>query len=130
MTFQQFCLNWKVHNNTEKVPPLSMLNRGHVLHLKNGVTKLRQMQSVMKLVEKIARSNGCWHGEQSWTVAQSERMYEGVKGNLSEYITGGNRTKDISWEGVYNKMSKANAFVVTGLGRGVGNGRKRRSRNL
>ena len=47
MTFLQLCYNWKTMNRNEKVPPLCMLNKGHVSHLKKGWEKLRMMVTIM-----------------------------------------------------------------------------------
>ena len=125
MTFKQLCFNWKVVNKSEKVPPLCMLNKGHVMHLKNGWTKLRKMKSVMSIVEKIAREKGVWYDDRDWTVVQAEDMFEGVLPGLqtSLKLNLSNRMKELSWKSIYNKMCKADMLLN---GRGLGNGRGRR----
>ena len=127
MTFQQLCFNWKVMNKKEKIPPFSMLNRGHVQHLKGGWGKLRMMKSIMTCVEKIAREKGVWHDDRDWSVSQAETMFEGVLSELQSLmqLTSSNRTKELAWKSIYNKMCKAD---MLSSGRGKGNGRGRRGR--
>ena len=127
MTFKQLCFNWKVVNKTEKVSPLGLLNKGHVMHLKNGWNKLRKMKSVMLIVEKVARDKGVWYDDRDWTVVQAEDMFEGVLPELqnSMRLNSSNRMKELSWKSIYNKMCKADMLLN---GRGKGNGRGSRVR--
>ena len=130
MTFQQLCYNWKTMNRTEKVPPLSMLNKGHVSHLKKGWSKLRMMMTVMRKVESIGRERSVWIDAREWTVTEVDKMIDGVLPVLGEllHLNNSNRMKELSWKTIYNKMCKADMFGGKGMGRGrpIGTGRGQR----
>lgn len=122
MTLRQLAENWLIHSGDD-VPPLKLLSSADVVHLEGGKVKLRQMATVMSVIEKWAREMDCWVQCPSWNMDQFEQMWNKVEGKVLELYSSSNRKKEIGWKTTYNKMSRAGIFIN---GRGVGGGRGRR----
>jgi hypothetical protein len=119
MNIKQLVDNWYIGNKKESVPPMKLLQPLHVQHLgtrgnKNaGRVKLRQMKCVMNQVESYAKTEGIYEDNPSkWNSEHTTKIW-GVIGD--KYINSrfqGNRTAEMSWKTLYNKMLKANTFQV------------------
>jgi hypothetical protein len=125
MTLRQLAENWLIHSGDD-VPPLKLLSSADVVHLEGGKVKLRQMATVMSVIEKWAREMNCWVQCPSWNIQQFEQMWHKVEEKVSELYVSSNRKKEIGWKTTYNKMSRAGIFIH---GRGVGGGRGRRQKS-
>ena len=71
MTFHQLIDNRKVHNSTENVPLLCMLNPKCDSNLLNGLLKIIQTNCVMYVLESVAKEKG--------TIYQVERMLVSIE---------------------------------------------------
>ena len=117
MTIKQLVDNWYVGNKKESVPPLKLLEPLHVQHLgttrnKNaGRVKLRQMKCVMNQVESYAKMEGIYKSDPAeWTSDYATNIWEVVGDKYINSRFRGNRTAEMSWKTLYNKMLKANIF--------------------
>ena len=117
MSIKQLVDNWYIGNKKESVPPLKLLEPLHVQHLgtdrnKNaGRVKLRQMKCVMNQVEGYARTEGIYEGDPSkWNSEYTTKIWEVIGDKYINSRFRGNRTVEMSWKTLYNKMLKANIF--------------------
>ena len=86
MTDKQLIDNWYVGDKKAGVPPFYYLTAKHVEHLgtqKNkglGRMKLRQMKSVMKVVERLSREKGCFRDRDgnNWNTEYAKVLWETV----------------------------------------------------
>ena len=106
MNFCKYIETWKVHNKTENVQYLCMLNPQHVIHLPKGSLKIRQMSCVMFVVENIAKYKGSCFEVQNWTICRVERMIGSIEEDLGGYCENINDEKELSWKMVYKKWKK------------------------
>ena len=117
MTIKQLVDNWYVGNKKESIPPLKLLEPLHVQHLgtqanKNaGRVKLRQMKCVMNQIEDYAKTEGIYDSNPAkWTSEYATKVWETVGDKYINSRFRGNRTAEMSWKTLYNKMLKANIF--------------------
>ena len=117
MTIKQLVDNWYIGNKKESIPPLKLLEPLHVQHLgtqtnKNtGRVKLRQMKCVMNQIEDYAKTEGIYDSNPAkWTSEYATKVWETVGDKYINSRFRGNRTAEMSWKTLYNKMLKANVF--------------------
>ena len=118
MNAKQLIDNWYVGDNKSGVPPFYYLTAKHVEHLgtkKNkglGRTKLRQMKSVMKFVERLSREQGCFRDRdgKNWNTKYAKVIWETVSPIILRKYGPKNREAEMIWKTVYNNMSEAKAF--------------------
>ena len=118
MNVKQLVDNWYVGSKKHCVPPLKLLEPLHVQHLgtsknKNqGRAKLRQMKLIMSKIEEYATIEGVYDGNPAkWTSEYCTKLWENVGSKYINSIYRGNRTVEMSWKTLYNKMQKAKVFV-------------------
>ena len=123
MSIKQLVDNWYIGNKKESVPPLKLLEPLHVQHLgtdrnKNaGRVKLRQMKCVMDQVEIYARTEGIYEGDPSkWNSDYTTKLWEVIGDKYINSKFRGNRTVEMSWKTLYNKILKANTFETNANG--------------
>ena len=117
MNVKQLVDNWYVGSKKHCVPPLKLLEPLHVQHLgtsknKNqGRAKLRQMKLIMSKIEEYATIEGVYDGNPAkWTSEYCTKLWENVGSKYINSIYRGNRTVEMSWKTLYNKMQKAKVF--------------------
>ena len=118
MTAKQLIDNWYVGDKKSGVPPFYYLTANHVEHLGTKKNKgpermkLRQMKSVMKVVERLIREKGCFRdrGGKKWNTEYAKVVWETVSPIILRKYGPKNREAEMSWKTVYNNMSKAKAF--------------------
>ena len=117
MNIKQLVDNWYVGSKKHCVPPLKLLEPLHVQHLgttqnKNqGRVKLRQMKMIMTKFEEYATTEGVYDGNPAeWTSEYCTKLWEAVGDKYINSRFRGNRTVEMSWKTLYNKMQKAKMF--------------------
>ena len=123
MNVKQLVDNWYVGSKKECIPPLKLLEPLHVQHLgtlrnKNqGRVKLRQMKLIMSKVEEFATIEGVYDGNPAkWTSEYCTKLWEAVGDKYINSRFRGNRTVEMSWKTLYNKMQKAKVFENNDIG--------------
>ena len=117
MNIKQLVDNWYIGSKKDCVPPLKLLEPLHVQHLgtsnnKNqGRVKLRQMKLIMTKIEEYATIEGVYDGNPvKWTSEYCTKLWEKVGDKYINSRFRGNRTVEMSWKTLYNKMQKAKVF--------------------
>ena len=117
MNIKQLVDNWYIGSKKDCVPPLKLLEPLHVQHLgttknKNqGRVKLRQMKLIMTKIEEYATIEGIYDGNPAkWTSEYCTKLWEMVGEKYINARFRGNRTVEMSWKTLYNKMQKAKVF--------------------
>ena len=117
MNIKQLVDNWYIGSKKDCVPPLKLLEPLHVQHLgttknKNqGRVKLRQMKLIMTKIEDYATIEGIYDGNPAkWTSEYCTKLWEMVGEKYINARFRGNRTVEMSWKTLYNKMQKAKVF--------------------
>ena len=117
MNIKQLVDNWYIGSKKDCVPPLKLLEPLHVQHLgtsnnKNqGRVKLRQMKLIMTKIEEYATIEGVYDGNPAkWTSEYCTKLWEKVGDKYINSRFRGNRTVEMSWKTLYNKMQKAKVF--------------------
>ena len=115
MTSKQLIDNWYIGDKKAGVPPFYCLTAKHVEHLgtqtnkRLGRMKLRQMKSVMKVVERLIREKVCFRDRfgNTWDTENTKGVWDtGSPIILCKYGPK-NRKAEMSWKTVYNNMSEA-----------------------
>ena len=117
MNIKQLVDNWYVGSKKHCVPPLKLLEPLHVQHLgtthnkNHGRVKLRQMKMIMTKFEEYATTEGVYDGNPAkWTSEYCTKLWEAVGDKYINSRFRGNRTVEMSWKTLYNKMQKAKMF--------------------
>ena len=117
MNVKQLVDNWYVGSKKHCVSPLKLLEPLHVQYLgtsknKNqGRAKLRQMKLIMNKIEEYTTIEGVYDGNPAkWTSEYCTKLWENVGGKYINSRYRGNRTVEMSWKTLYNKMQKTKVF--------------------
>ena len=114
---------WLIGSVVDNVPPLRLLGKEHVTHLKNGRNNLSKIRQVMKEVHNISERKGVWQSSKNWNGATITYLWSSIWSELAQYLRTEGRSNSaktleksrkgqICWRTCYNNMQKKKKCVA------------------